>query len=138
MQSVSPEVSARMSRIRKKDTKPELKVRKAAHALGLRFRLHRSDLPGTPDLVFPGRRVALLVHGCFWHQHESISCPLVKSPQSRLDYWLPKLRRNKERDAAARAALTAQGWQVAEVWECETRNTDDLRHRLRAIFELDS
>jgi DNA mismatch endonuclease (patch repair protein) len=130
MQSVSPEVSARMSRIRKKDTKPELKVRKAAHALGLRFRLHRSDLPGTPDLVFPGRRVALFVHGCFWHQHGGPACPLVKLPRSRLDYWIPKLERNKARDTRVRTQLSAAGWRVVEIWECEARDPLTLEARL--------
>lgn len=110
--------SAVMSRIRSRDTKPEMAVRRALHAAGLRYRLHRKELPGRPDLVFPGRRIALFVHGCFWHQH---GCRLSHAPASRLEYWEPKLRRNKERDAGNVEALEAAGWTVMQVWECETR-----------------
>jgi DNA mismatch endonuclease (patch repair protein) len=108
-----------MRRIRKVDTKPEMVVRKAAHALGLRFRLHRRDLPGSPDLVLPKHRKVVLVHGCFWHQHEG--CRLARQPKSRLDYWLPKLARNVERDVEVRKALVTLGWQPLVIWECETR-----------------
>jgi DNA mismatch endonuclease (patch repair protein) len=109
--------SAHMRRIRKIDTLPELRVRRAAHALGFRFRLHRRDLPGTPDLVFPRLHKAIWVHGCFWHQHPG--CRLALQPKSRLDYWLPKLKRNQNRDAKARAAISEQGWTVLVIWECE-------------------
>ena len=112
--------SANMTRIRAKHTQPELRVRRAAHALGYRFRLHRKDLPGTPDLVFPRYRLALFVHGCFWHQHPG--CTRAVLPSSRPEYWLPKLARNRARDAQVRAALEAQGWHVAEVWECELKS----------------
>jgi DNA mismatch endonuclease, patch repair protein len=105
-----------MARIRAKNTRPELRVRRAAHALDLRFRLHRRDLPGTPDLVFPRHRVIVFVHGCFWHQHPG--CERAVLPATRQDYWLSKLARNQERDAAARAALVGTGWQVIEFWEC--------------------
>ena len=108
--------SANMARIRAEHTKPELRVRRAAHALGFRFRLHRRDLPGSPDLVFPRLRLAIFVHGCFWHQHPG--CRRAVLPASRQDYWLPKLARNRARDAAARAALEAEGWRVVELWEC--------------------
>lgn len=91
-----------MRSIRKKDTKPELLVRRMAHALGFRFRLHRRDLPGTPDLAFPRYRKAIFVHGCFWHQH---TCRAGKLPRSRADYWVPKLTRNVARDARAQADL---------------------------------
>ena len=107
-----------MRRIRKTDTKPELAVRGVAHRLGYRFRLHRRDLPGTPDLVFPRLRKIILVHGCFWHQHQG--CRLARAPKSRLDYWLPKLERNQRRDAAAEQALARLGWNVLVVWECQT------------------
>lgn len=127
----SAERSAHMRRIRKVDTKPELIVRQAAHAAGLRFRLHRSDLPGSPDLVFSGRRIALFVHGCFWHQHDS--CRLSRQPKSRLEYWLPKLRRNQERDREAAASLAALGWHVMIVWECETADSAMLDRRMREI-----
>lgn len=127
----SAERSAHMRRIRKIDTKPELAVRRAAHAAGLRYRLHRHDLPGSPDLVFPGRRVALFVHGCFWHQH--VGCKLSRQPKSRLEYWLPKLRRNRERDARIANLLTDLGWKVVTVWECETADSVILQQRLREI-----
>ena len=109
--------SAHMRRIRKTDTKPELRVRCAAHGLGYRFRLHRSDLPGTPDLVFPRLNKVVLVHGCFWHQHPG--CRLARRPKSRLDYWLPKLERNRARDRETTTALHALGWSVLVVWECQ-------------------
>lgn len=121
-----------MRRIRKIDTRPELIVRKLAHALGFRFRLHRRDLPGTPDLVFPRLRKAILVHGCFWHQHEG--CRLARLPKSRLDYWLPKLRRNQERDEAARAQLSERGWDALVVWECEVADEAAVRERIRTFL----
>ena len=114
--------SEHMRRIRKSDTKPELRVRRAAHRLGYRFRLHRSDLPGTPDLVFPRLRKAVLVHGCFWHQHPG--CRLARQPKSRLDYWLPKLDRNRQRDLQSLAMLRGLGWTVLVIWECQV--PDDL------------
>lgn len=100
-----------------KGTKPELVLRRLLHALGYRFRLHRRILPGTPDLVFPGRRAAIQVHGCFWHQHEG--CPKAHLPRTRQDYWFPKLRRNVERDKDSAARLEAMGWRTLTVWECE-------------------
>lgn len=130
---LSPEErSAHMRRIRKVDTRPELVVRRAAHRLGYRFRLHRRDLPGTPDLVFPRLRKAVLVHGCFWHQHAG--CRLARLPRSRLDYWLPKLRRNRERDAEAVAALTHLGWDVLVLWECEATSEAAIAPRLAAFL----
>jgi DNA mismatch endonuclease, patch repair protein len=118
--ATSEELSAHMRRIRKKDTKPELVVRRLVHGMGYRFRLHRRDLPGTPDLVFPRLRKAILVHGCFWHQHD---CPLGrKQPSANPHYWLPKLVRNVERDGQAQARLAEMGWTVLTVWECQTRH----------------
>ena len=105
-----------------KHTKPELAVRSMLHALGYRFRLHRRDLPGTPDLVFPGRHAVVQVHGCFWHQHEG--CHRASTPVARRDYWEPKLRRNQERDRESDARLVALGWRVATVWECELRDIE--------------
>lgn len=129
---VAPAIRARMARIRKRDTAPELAVRRSAHHLGYRFRLHRADLPGTPDLVFPRLGKVIFVHGCFWHQH---SCRLGnKAPRTRQDYWLPKLERNVVRDRDAIAALAASGWQVMVVWECEIGNIDILRDRLRSFL----
>lgn len=122
-----------MARIRKTDTRPELAVRRAAHRLGLRFRLHRRDLPGTPDLVLPGCKAVVMVHGCFWHQHEG--CRLARQPKSRLDYWLPKLERNRQRDAEALAALEALGWRVVTIWECEVRDPDAVEGKLNPLLQ---
>ncbi|MQW06366.1 DNA mismatch endonuclease Vsr [Sinorhizobium meliloti] len=113
-----------MSRISQKNTMPEMKVRKAAHALGFRFRLHRKDLPGKPDVVFPSRKAAIFVHGCFWHQHPG--CRKASIPETRKDFWLAKLQRNVHRDVENVEALTTRGWKVLIVWECETRDTDIL------------
>ena len=117
--------SAHMRRIRKRDTSPEMVVRRIAHALGYRFRLHRRDLPGTPDLVFPRLRKAILVHGCFWHQHQG--CRLSRQPKSRLDYWLPKLKRNVARDKDGMQKLELLGWQCMVVWECQTGDESQMR-----------
>lgn len=121
-----------MQAVRCKDTKPERIVRRLLHSLGYRYRLHRSDLPGKPDLVFPGRRKAIFVHGCFWHAH---GCRRGQPPKSRLDYWLPKLERNRERDAEKRASLESLSWSVLTVWQCETDDSDALAARLCAFLE---
>ena len=116
--------SAVMRAVKSRDTEPELKVRRAAHALGLRFRLGRVDLPGKPDLVFPARRVALFVHGCFWHGHD---CPRgARVPQANRAYWTAKIGRNMARDTATPAALRRLGWKPAVIWECETRDPKAL------------
>ena len=131
---LTPEArSAHMRRIRKVDTKPELAVRQTAHALGFRYRLHRRDMPGTPDLVFPRLRRVILVHGCFWHQHEG--CKLARMPKSRLDYWRPKLERNQQRDREARDALAALGWDVLVIWECETGDREGLTLKIKRFLE---
>lgn len=122
-------VRKRMARIRKTDTKPELIVRSLAHRMGYRFRIHRRDLPGTPDLVFPGLRRVIFVHGCFWHQHD---CKLGKKrPMTRTDYWHPKLERNIARDIKSREDLQAIGWDVLVIWECETKDPELLERRIR-------
>ena len=118
-----------MSRVRGRDTKPEMIVRRALHAMGYRFRLHRRDLPGSPDLVLPSRSVALFVHGCFWHRHSG--CRLASTPKTRTDFWLAKFQRNVARDAANEARLRELGWRVIVVWECETRSPISLEERLR-------
>ena len=125
--------SAVMRRVRGKDTQPELTVRRMAHRMGLRFSLHRSDLPGNPDLVFPCRRKVIFVHGCFWHGHDCRSGR--NRPSSNREYWIPKLDRNKARDAASRRRLRAQGWSVLTVWECELKHTERLRNRIARFFE---
>lgn len=133
MTGVDPARSAQMSLVRGRDTKPEMRVRKALHAAGLRYRLHDRRLPGAPDLVFPSRRVALFVHGCFWHRHPG--CAAARLPKSRLDFWKPKLAGNVERDKRNQQALEALGWTVLVIWECETRDPArlaDLRKHIRA------
>jgi DNA mismatch endonuclease (patch repair protein) len=109
-------------------------VRRAAHALGLRFRLHRKNLPGQPDLVFSKHRVTLFVHGCFWHRH--LGCSKATMPKSRQEFWQGKFDRNVSRDQAVEANLTARGWRVETIWECETRDESALRARLVASFGL--
>lgn len=131
MDIVDPATRSRMmSSIRGKDTRPELVVRRLAHALGYRFRLHRRDLPGRPDLVFPGRRKVVLVHGCYWHRHEG--CRFATIPSSNRDFWLAKFARNVERDADVLERLLGQGWDPLVVWECETRDSEALAARLSA------
>jgi DNA mismatch endonuclease (patch repair protein) len=112
--------SAVMRAVKSRNTAPEIAVRRAAHALGLRFRLNRTDLPGKPDLVFPGMKTALFVHGCFWHGH---SCPRGdRMPASNRDYWRAKIGRNVARDKASLSALKELGWTAVVIWECETRD----------------
>lgn len=118
-----------MSGIRGKNTKPELVVRKLLFAAGYRFRLHRKDLPGAPDIIMPGRSVAIFVHGCFWHLHQG--CYFVKMPSTRPEFWKAKLEANVARDSRAVAKLSEQGWRVLIVWECSTRDTGALS-RLQA------
>lgn len=120
-----------MSRVRSKDTKPETAVRKAAHAMGLRFRLHRRNLPGTPDLVFPSRKVTLFVHGCFWHRH---NCARATLPATNVPYWKNKFKRNVERDARNAADLHRLGWRCVRVWECETKDAEQLNRVLRRLL----
>lgn len=113
-----------MSSIKGKNTKPEILVRQALRAAGYRFRLHRKDLPGAPDVVLPGRRIAVFAHGCFWHMHAD--CKNAKLPSTRADFWRSKLAGNVERDSQAVEALRAQGWRVLTVWECGTRDRETL------------
>lgn len=129
---VDPKRSALMSRIRSVDTKPELAVRRLLHARGLRFRLHRHDLPGRPDIVLPRHRLAIFVHGCFWHQHQG--CRLASKPKTRGDYWGPKLAANVARDIRSAAALWALGWNVVTLWECDVRNEERLELRMKDVI----
>ncbi len=110
-----------MQAIKSKDTGPEMAIRRLLHRLGYRYRLHKKGLPGKPDLVFGSRRKVIFVHGCFWHAHD---CRYGRAPESRQDYWLPKLRRNKERDAEKLAELEALGWEVLTIWECQIKAKD--------------
>lgn len=126
----SPEQRSRIMRaVRGTDTKPEIAVRRASHALGLRFRLRRNDLPGRPDLVFPSRRIALFVHGCFWHGHDCRRG--ARAPVANADYWRAKIDRNRERDALSAHRLAELGWRAIVVWECETRQPARLSAILR-------
>jgi DNA mismatch endonuclease, patch repair protein len=119
-----------MAAIRSKGTSPELAVRRLVHALGYRYRLHRRDLPGKPDLVFALRRKVIFVHGCFWHQHANTNCPDGRVPKSNTKYWRTKLSRNTARDAENTASLRALGWRVLVVWDCETEDQKRLTPKI--------
>lgn len=135
MDKITPEQRSRvMQKIRGKNTGPELAVRRLAHSLGYRFRLHRPDLPGKPDLVFPGRKKIIFVHGCFWHKHDEPGCKLTRRPKSRQEYWTPKLERTQRRDDEHQAALKGMGWEVLVVWECEIKDTENLKERIRVFL----
>lgn len=122
------ERSALMSRIGPKDSKPEMIVRRLLHRLGYPYRLHRRELPGTPDIVFPSRRIAIFVHGCFWHRHPG--CKAASTPKTRKDFWSHKFEANVERDARKVAELEADRWTVGIIWSCETKDTAGLALRL--------
>jgi DNA mismatch endonuclease (patch repair protein) len=124
-----------MAAVKSKNTTPEMRVRKAAHRLGRRFRLHDKLLPGKPDLVFPRLKKAIFVHGCFWHGHD---CQRgARTPKTNRAYWIAKIDRNRSRDNANLIALKAKGWDVAVIWECETKNEQQLTHTLRKFLEVD-
>ena len=125
--------SEMMAGIKGRDTKPELVVRRIAHRLGFRFRLHRKDLPGRPDLVFPRHRLAVFVHGCFWHRHEE--CRYSYTPRSRVEFWMEKFTQNVDRDRRDQEALQDLGWQVLVIWECETRDEETVRQYLQGWIE---
>lgn len=134
---VSPEHRSKiMSMIKSKNTKPEMIVRSMCHELGFRYRLHRKDLPGSPDLVFPKHRLCIFVHGCFWHRHPG--CKYAYTPKSRLDFWLPKLAKNLERDLQVQEKLKELGWKVVIVWECHTKDREVLHNEIRFAFGLNA
>lgn len=120
-----------MSSVKQKHTKPEVAVRSLLHRLGYRFRLHRKDLPGSPDIVLPKYRTAIFVHGCFWHQHEK--CSKARRPSSNLEYWNTKLDENISRDKKKEKELSELGWQIVTVWQCETRDLESLSTKLQKI-----
>lgn len=124
-----------MSRIRGRDTKPEIAVRSMLHRLGYRFRVNRRDLPGKPDIVLPKYRTVVFVHGCFWHRHPG--CKYSYTPKSRVEFWADKFRKNVERDRRVRNELERLGWHVEVVWECELRDPDQLSERLEAALQWD-
>jgi DNA mismatch endonuclease (patch repair protein) len=125
--------SAVMRRVKGRDTTPELTVRRLLTALGVRYRLHRNDLPGKPDIVMAGRRLAIFVHGCFWHGHDCARG--ARGPKANRDYWLGKVGRNRQRDGVSRAALEAAGWRVETIWECEMKDEAALKSRLEALLQ---
>ena len=134
MDTLTPEKrSERMSRVRCKDTKPEFTVRRMLHAAGYRYRLHRRDLPGSPDLVFPRQKKVIFVHGCFWHRHPG--CPNCRLPKSKLDFWKPKLEANRVRDLRNHQRLRKLGWSYLIIWECEVRDKEDLARRVATFME---
>ena len=120
------ERSARMALVRDRDTKPELRVRRFLHAAGLRYRLQTRVAGARPDLVFPGRRTVVFVHGCIWHRHPDPACPLTRMPKSRVDFWKAKFAGNVARDARQAAALKEAGWRVLTIWECQTGDRASL------------
>ncbi len=127
------ERSELMSRIRGKDSGPEMRLRRLIHRLGYRYRLHVKNLPGTPDLVFPSRRAVIFMHGCFWHHHEG--CKLARLPKSKLDFWKKKLESNKNRDASQQLRLHELGWRVLVVWESELDDNDRLTMTIRQFLD---
>lgn len=124
--------SALMARIQGKNTKPEILVRRVVHGLGYRYRLHRRDLPGTPDLTFPRLRKIIFVHGCFWHQHSG--CRYAYMPKSNVAFWEQKFSANRDRDLTSLRKLRKLGWEVLVVWECEIERTDKLLSRINSFL----
>ena len=132
--TVSPEVRSRiMAQVKSKGMKPEMKVRRLLHGLGYRYRLHRSDLPGRPDLVFPSRQKVIFVNGCFWHYHRG--CGRVRIPATNRDYWVGKLERNRDRDERNLSLLEDMGWSALTTWECELRDMETATRRLVEFLE---
>lgn len=128
-----PTRSRMMSGIRGRNTRPEMRLRKALHARGLRYRLHRRSLPGTPDIVFPALRAAIMVHGCFWHRHEG--CRYATNPATRPEFWQDKFQQNVERDRANEQALSAAGWRVATIWECALRRPEVVEETAERLID---
>ncbi len=122
-----------MGRVRGRDTKPELRVRSWLHRNGFRFRLHRRDLPGTPDIVLPGRRTVIFVHGCFWHRHPG--CKFASHPATNTEFWAKKFEGTVRRDQESQVALQALGWKVIVIWQCELRNEEELWRRLACCLK---
>ncbi|MCA9450503.1 MAG: DNA mismatch endonuclease Vsr [Candidatus Omnitrophica bacterium] len=125
-----------MSLVRSKDTKPEMRVRRLVHSMGYRYRLHRRDLPGCPDLVFPTRKKVIFVHGCFWHRHKG--CPRARLPKSRVEFWEEKLSSNVARDRKARRRLKRLGWDVLVIWECESEKPEKVKAKVKKFLEESS
>jgi DNA mismatch endonuclease (patch repair protein) len=132
--SLTPEERSKiMARVRSKNSRPELFVRKLVYALGYRYRLHQGDLPGTPDLVFRPRQKVIFVHGCFWHRHAN--CALARMPKSRVDFWTGKLEGNRHRDERNKRTLALDGWKVLTIWECQIRDASSLEMKIRRCLD---
>jgi len=132
---LTPEARSRlMSRIRGKDTKLEMLVRRLIWALGFRYRLHRKDLPGCPDVVFSSRKKAIFIHGCFWHRHEG--CTANRIPKSNVEFWTDKLNKNHFRDVNSQLKLREMGWSVLVIWECETKDREALLDKVKTFLEV--
>ena len=129
---VSEQRSRNMSAIKSKNTKPEIKVRKVLHSMGYRFRLHRKDLPGSPDIVLPKYKTVIFVHGCFWHRHEN--CKYASTPKTRKEFWESKFKANVKRDLEIQEKIKNIGWQSSVIWECELKDIDNLRDKIIGIF----
>jgi DNA mismatch endonuclease (patch repair protein) len=121
-----------MSRIKSRDTNPEKTVRSLLHNLGYRFRIHRKDLPGKPDIVLPRYKTVIFVHGCFWHRHKG--CKYAYTPKSRIDFWQKKFAENQQRDKRAKQQLQKLEWRVVTIWECETKQLQTLCHRIKRFL----
>jgi len=124
-----------MALIRGKNTRPEMAVRKLVHGLGYRYRLHGPRIPGKPDLVFNGRRKVIFVHGCFWHRHPDSTCKLARMPKSRLEFWTPKLEKNRLRDERVSEELAEQGWQALTIWECQLVDIHAVSEQVRSFLD---
>lgn len=136
MDTLSPaDRSARMARVKGKGSEAEMTVRRLVHRLGYRYRLHGGKLPGRPDLVFPGRKKVIFVHGCFWHRHPDPDCKLARLPKSRHEFWVPKLEGNRARDLRQLAALEALGWRALVLWECGLKDEAFLENEIRTFLD---
>lgn len=134
--TLSPiERSERMSRVRNKNSIPEMKLRRLVHGLGYRYRLHVGKLPGKPDLVFPGRRSVIFMHGCFWHRHPG--CKLARLPKSKLDFWVKKLEANRQRDISHQKQLSELGWRVLVIWECEMSDIERVSLLVKKFLDTE-
>ena len=131
---VSEQRSRNMSAIKSKNTKPEIAVRKLLHSMGYRFRLHRKDLPGSPDIVLPKYKTVIFVHGCFWHRHQN--CKYASNPKTRREFWEKKFKENIERDKKTQEKLKNLGWKTKIVWECEIKKQDKLIKKLEDFLNL--
>ena len=129
---VSEQRSRNMSAIKSKNTKPEIKVRKILHSMGYRFRLHRKDLPGSPDIVLPKYKTVIFVHGCFWHRHEN--CKYASNPKTRKEFWENKFKTNVKRDKEIQEKIKNIGWKSVVIWECEVRNIESIEEKIKRFL----